>query len=119
MPARVQNLGTGDYGACLRFDKSRGLLVTAQNPFLAFQRDGGDFSLSYKPEMPWEPSRDSSNPIAACSRPMSYPAMFSRRRCARNGSSSPAEAKPGMDEAEVDAFTNLVRAFLLYKPPIR
>src|SRR5947208_3355323 len=25
------NLGTGDYGACLRFDKSRGLLVTAQN----------------------------------------------------------------------------------------
>ena len=31
--------------------------------------------------------------------------QLSRRRC-----------KPGMDEAEVDAFTALVRAFLLYKP---
>ena len=49
------NLGTGDYGACLRFDKGRGLLVVAQNPFLEFRRDAQAFSLRYKPDLygPW------------------------------------------------------------------
>jgi hypothetical protein len=45
------NLGTGDYGACLRFDKGRGLLVVAQNPFLEFRRDAQAFSLRYKPDL--------------------------------------------------------------------
>ena len=44
-----ENLGTGDYGAALRFGKSRGLLVTAQNPFLAFQRMENEFSLAISP----------------------------------------------------------------------
>ena len=51
-----ENLGTGDYGAFLRFEPSRGLLVTAQNPFLAFHREGNDFSLAYKPAMEWDMS---------------------------------------------------------------
>jgi hypothetical protein len=40
------NLGTGDYGACLRFEESCGLLAIAQNPFLEFRRDGQSFSLA-------------------------------------------------------------------------
>ena len=49
-----ENLGTGDYGAFLRFEKSRGLLVTAQNPFLAFQRTAAISRSRYKPEMEWD-----------------------------------------------------------------
>jgi hypothetical protein len=49
-----ENLVTVDYGGFLRFDKSHGLLVTAQNPFLAFHREGQDFSISYKPDMEWD-----------------------------------------------------------------
>jgi len=45
------NLGTGDYGACLRFAKGRGLLVVAQNAFLEFRRDAQAFSLRYKPDL--------------------------------------------------------------------
>ena len=51
---RNSRLGTADYGACLRFERSRGLLIAAQNPFLTFDRDGGHISLSYKPEMEWD-----------------------------------------------------------------
>ena len=44
----------GDYGGCLRFDQRRGLLVTVQNPFLKFEREGEAFTCRYKPEMEWK-----------------------------------------------------------------
>ena len=51
------NLGTGDYGACLRLDGRRGLLAVVQNPFLELQAPGRQaFSLRYKPDIEWKPA---------------------------------------------------------------
>ncbi|MGE5360069.1 MAG: hypothetical protein ACM3NQ_13710, partial [Bacteroidales bacterium] len=70
------NLGTGDYGACLRFDKTRGLLVTAQNPFLAFANKAESFSLAYKPDLDWNKA---DGPVVA-DRGHQAPVPLTRRR---------------------------------------
>jgi len=109
--------GVLDYGACLRSAESRGLLLTAQNPFLTFDRDGAHISLSYRPDMDWDLAW---GPFAA-DRALLAPYQLSGRTQPESmlpewrlaPKDSPA---PGLDEAEVDAFTNLVRAFLLYRP---
>jgi len=116
-------LGTGDYGACLRFDGSRGLLAVAQNPFLQFTRDGQSVSLDYKPDMDWNldwgpfvadrallcPYRLTGHVLPARMLPeWQAPASGTRPGV--------PDAPPGMDEAEVEAFTEMVRAFLLTKP---
>ena len=82
------NLGTGDYGACLRFG-SRGLLVTAQNPFLAFTAKEREFTLGYKPEMEWDPKRGAV-PVGsrAAGAVRADGRHHARRRCGPNGSSS-------------------------------
>jgi hypothetical protein len=110
------NLGTGDYGACLRFDKTRGMLVVAQNPFLEFRRDAQAFSLRYKPDMDWNPA---DGPFVADRGLLALYSMTGRAlpdRMLPEWRVGPGDAKPGMDEAEVDAFTDMVRAFTLAKP---
>jgi hypothetical protein len=110
------NLGTGDYGACLRFDHSRGLLVTAQNPFLAFQRKAGVFSLSYKPEMEWDSAWGPFEADRGLLAPYQLAGDPVPDRMLPEWQLGPVPSKPGMDQAEVDAFTEMVRQFLLYKP---
>ena len=110
------NLGTGDYGACLRFGNSRGLLVVAQNPFLEFRRDAQVFSLRYKPDLDWDPA---NGPLVA---DRGLLALYTRTgrvlpdRMLAEWKLGPGDAKPGMDEAEVESFTGMVRAFTLAKP---
>jgi hypothetical protein len=111
-----ESLGIADYGAFLRFDKSRGLLVTAQNPFLNFQREGNEFSLAYKPAMEWDMAWGSFEADAGLLAPYD---ITGRRRPGkllpewRYGS---VDDTSGLDEAEVAAFTDAVRVSLLYKP---
>ena len=110
------NLGTGDYGACLRFDKMRGMLVVAQNPFLEFRRDGLAFSLRYKPDLDWNPA---DGPFVADRGLIALYTLSGRMlpdRMLPEWRLGPDDAKPGMDEAEVEAFTGMVRAFTLAKP---
>lgn len=111
-----ENLGTGDYGAALRFGKTRGLLVTAQNPFLAFRAKENEFSLSYKPDMPWDPAWG----VFASDRGLLAPYESTGRtvpeKMLPEWQAAPVDQTPGMDEAEVEAFTEMVRALLLYKP---
>jgi hypothetical protein len=111
-----QNLGTGDYGACLRFDHSRGLLVAAQNPFLAFQRNAGVFSLSYKPEMDWDAAWGPFEADRGLLAPYQMADDPVPDKMLPEWQLGPPPSKPGMDQAEVDAFTAMVREFLLYKP---
>jgi hypothetical protein len=111
-----QNLGTGDYGACLRFERSRGLLVTAQNPFLTFERDGREFSLSYKPDMEWDSRMGKFEADLGLLAPYELSGDTIPEKMRPEWQLEPADAKPGMDQAEIDAFTGLVGAFLLYKP---
>jgi hypothetical protein len=110
------NLGTGDYGACLRFGNSRGMLVVAQNPFLEFRRDAQAFSLRYKPDLDWNPA---DGPFVADRGLLALYTMTGRMlpdRMLAEWRLGPGDAKPGMDEAEVEAFTDMVRAFTLAKP---
>jgi hypothetical protein len=111
------NLGTLDYGGCLRLDGSHGLLAVVQNPFLAFQREGQSFSLTYRPDMDWNLD---DGPFAADRGLLAPYRLTGRRlpdRMLPEWKLGPADAGQGMDEAEIEAFTELVRAFLLVKPP--
>jgi hypothetical protein len=110
------SLGTGDYGACLRFAHSRGLLVTAQNPFLKFERSGGDFSLSYTADMEWNPLTGIFESDRGLLAPYELSGETLPEKMVPEWALAPDDGAPGMDTAEVDTFTELVRAFLLYQP---
>jgi hypothetical protein len=116
-PTARANLQTGVYGAAVRFDSTRSLLIVVQNPFLPSRRDGRGLALRYAPDMDWKreygpfisdrgliaPVRLSGRNVPAQMTPEWQPAA--------------REAAPaGLDEAEVVAFTGMVRAFLLYRP---
>jgi hypothetical protein len=109
-------LGTGDYGGAVRFADGRGLLAVAQNPFLEFRHEGPAFAVRYVPDVEW---RLAYGPHAA-DRALLAPYRLS-------GSRLPARLLPewelprddeaqGLDRAEIAAFTDMVRAFLLYRP---
>lgn len=111
-----RDLQTGDYGAALRFRDGRGLLTVVQNPFLQIDRAEGSFAVRYAPDMEW---RREYGPFPS-DRGLLAPYRLSGRRL-------PAAMRPewtmaaplaadGMDEAEVAAFTDLVRAFVLTRP---
>lgn len=110
------SLGTSDYGACLRFGRSRGMLVVAQNPFLEFRRDGQSFSLRYKPDLDWNPA---DGPLLADQGLLALYRMTGRvvpEHMLAEWKTAPIDPAPGMDEAEIEAFTELVRAFTLPRP---
>jgi hypothetical protein len=108
-----RNLGTGDYGAALRFADRSGLLVTAQNPFLDARIDGTALSVRYAPEMRWEASW---GPFES-DRGLLAPYALTGRRLAREmlpeWRMGDRDAADGLDEAEIAAYTDLVRAFLI------
>jgi hypothetical protein len=112
-------LETKDYGAFLRFDGSHGLFVLVQNPFLEFQPKGDSFAIHYSPEMNWQASYGPFASDIGCLGPY---ALTGRRLPEKmlaewklpNGALTQTESGP--DEAEIQAFTECVRAFLLHKP---
>ena len=106
----------GDYGACLRFDDRRGLLAAVQNPFLKFEREGDRFSLRYQPEMDWEAAAGTFVTDRGLLAPYELSGKTLPDRMLAEWKMGPADAAQGMDEAEVEAFTSMVRAFLLYRP---
>lgn len=113
---RNDRLGTLDYGACLRFDRSRGLLVAAQNPFLTFDRDGGHIALSYKPEMEWDIAWGPFEADRGLLAPYLQTGNMQRETMLPEWKLDSGDNPQGLDDAEVFAFTEMVRAFLLYRP---
>jgi hypothetical protein len=109
-------LGTGDYGACLRFDKRRGMLVVAQNPFLEFRREGQSFSLRYRPDLDWNPADGAFVADRGLVAVYEMTGRVLPERMLSEWKTGPLDAAPGMDEAEIDAFTGMVRAFMLARP---
>jgi len=115
-PSARTNLETGVYGTALRFDDGHGLLAVVQNPFLHFRRDAGMFELRYSPDMQW---RQEHGPFVS-DRGLIAPLTLTGERLPAQmtpeWSAASATMTPGLDQAEVDAFTDMVRAFLLYRP---
>ena len=116
-PSARSTLQTGVYGAAVRFDRSHSMLVVVQNPFLATRRDGRALAVRYAPDMQW---RSAYGPFVS-DRALIAPVRLSARAVPaamapewQSMSSEPG--RPGLDEAEVAAFTDMVRAFLLHRP---
>ena len=111
------NLRTGDYGAALRLDGSRGLLAVVQNPFLEVAHDRDTFSIRYRPAMEW---RTEYGPFVSDRGLLAPYVMSGRRQPDRMipewRLEAPEPIAPGMDESEIETFTMLVRAFLVYRP---
>src|SRR4051812_42285333 len=110
--SRRENLGTGDYGVFLRFGDGRGLLAAVQNPFLQVDGTGAAFGVRYAPDMEW---RSEYGPYVA-DRGLLAPyrqsgRVLPSRMPAEWAMPTPDPVPPGMDEAEVAAYTDLVRAF--------
>jgi hypothetical protein len=109
------SLGTGDYGGFVRFD-GRGLLAAVQNPFLEFSRDGQAFSIRYRPRVEWR----SADRSFLSDRGLLAPYRSSGRRIGAamlpEWKIASVDSADGADQAEIDAFTHAVRAFLLHPP---
>ena len=74
------------------------------------------FSLRYKPDLDWNPA---DGPFVADRGLLALYTMTGRvlpDRMLAEWRLGPGDATPGMDEAEVEAFTDMVRAFTLAKP---
>src|SRR2546425_5911662 len=114
--SRRANLGTGDYGGALRFAGGRGLLAVVQNPFLHFELTGNTFSTGYQPDMDWTMAYGSFAADRGLLAPYGLSGRVLPARMLPEWKLGPADAPPGMDEVEVEAFTGLVRAFLITPP---
>ncbi|HSL23946.1 MAG TPA: hypothetical protein VK886_20600 [Vicinamibacterales bacterium] len=115
-PPEHPNLGLGNPAVAMRLDDRHGLLALAQNPFLAIAAEGDHFSVSYKPEMAW---RSADGPFFS-DRGILAPYRLSGRvlpaRMIPEWQMSGEPAPPGMDAAEVAAFTAAVHALMPYRP---
>lgn len=94
------------------------MALVVQNPFLHVERDGSEFAITYKPDMEWTNDR---GPFVS-DRGLLAPYRLTGRVLPASmipewRMAGPVSAgTPGMDEAEVEAFTGAVRAFLLRNP---
>lgn len=107
---------TGLYGAALRFGDQSGLLAVVQNPFLVFNGAESSFSVEYRPDMAWNSSWGPFASDRGLLAPYRLSGRFVPERMLPEWKLGPVDTTPGMDEAEVAAFTDMVRAFLLYHP---
>jgi hypothetical protein len=120
------NLGTADYGVCLRVNGAKGLLAVVQNPFLHVEiaaveasrdpRGSASFAIDYKPEMEWNAADGPFLSDRALLGPYRPTGRKLPARMLPEWRLGPNDSVPGMDEAEVEAFTGMVRAFVLARP---
>jgi hypothetical protein len=115
-PSARSNLQTGVYGAALRFGDANSLLMVAQNPFLRFTRNGAAVSLSYSPDMEWRSAYGEFVSDRGLIAPVRLSGERLPARMIPEWHEHAANSSPGLDRAEVEAFTSMVRAFLLYRP---
>ena len=107
-----------DYGDFLRFGDGKGAFLAVQNPFLDVHRDGEAITISYKPEMEWQPSWSAFASDIACIGAYPLTGIRNAREMVKEWHlAPPATASDGMDKAEVEAFTACVRAFLIHPAP--
>jgi hypothetical protein len=110
---------TRDYGIFVRFVDRTGMFMLVQNPFVEMHRNGDSFTLDYGPGMDWQTK---------------FGAFESDRGCigvyALTGRDVPTELIPEWnwvrekgtprgpveDRAEIAAFVDCVRAFILNSP---
>lgn len=111
-----------DYGAFVRFDSSWGAFVLVQNPFQTWLREGSNFFLTYPARMDWKSEYGSFVSDRGCIGIYQLTGHRIPGRMVEEWLMSD-DAQPenvgdgvGMDQAEIDAYIDCVRAFLLHEP---
>jgi hypothetical protein len=107
-----------DYGAFLRLPQDRGVMVAIQNPYLEVDRKGQSVRIGYAPEMHWDAGWGEFASDVACIGVY----QLSGRRMPREMALEwkmppPSTPDDGMDRAEIAAYTDCVRAFLIDPAP--
>ena len=103
-----------DFGEFLRLAGDEGALLTAQNPFLHVQREGQAVTVEYAPEMEWQQAWGAFSSDTALIRAYRLSGRRMAREMVLEWHLPPAQTSDdGMDEAEIAAFTDCVRAFLI------
>lgn len=106
-----------DFGEFLRLADNEGALLTVQNPYLEVRRDGQSVTVNYAPEMEWQQAWGTFASDAACIGAYRLSGRRKPREMALEWHLAPTQPPDdGMDEAEVDAFTSCVHAFLVDPP---
>ncbi|HSC58066.1 MAG TPA: hypothetical protein VLC11_00780 [Gemmatimonadales bacterium] len=116
IPATNGELDTGAWGAAIRTGRGPGLLALVQDPFLAIGHSAGLVTVSYAPAMPWT----AANGAFPADRALLIPYQATGRRLpaamAPEWAWHQESATDGLDKAEVSAFADAVRAFLIAPP---
>jgi hypothetical protein len=107
------DLGTADYGGAMRFGPRHALLAVVQNPFLWFESRSNEFALGYRPDMDWRPEYGSFTSDRALLAPVRLAGRRNPESMIPEWRFAAPVPPPGLDLAEVEAFTEMVRAFLL------
>jgi hypothetical protein len=107
-----------DYGDFLRFDTNNGAFISVQNPFLEVSREADDITVSYAPEMEWKSSWGIFTSDIGCLGVYRLSGKRNAHEMVHEWHLAPANTPTdGMDKAEVDAYTECVRAFLIHPAP--
>lgn len=111
----IQRSPTHDYGAFLRIGHARdGLLLTVENPYLEIARSTHNVTVSYDPDMAWDSTWGRFASDIAIIRPYRLSGeTLPRQMVMQWQAASPLHPEPGLDRAEISAFADCVRAFLI------
>ncbi len=113
-----QSLPGRDFGDFLRMANSEGALLTVQNPYLNVHRNGQSVSIEYSPEMEWQQSWGNFESDIACIGTYRLTGERLPREMVVEWELPPSQLPAdGMDRAEINAFTQCVRAFLIHPAP--
>ena len=109
---------THEFGTFLRFSQTQGLMLLIQNPFLTAKRTGETVSLNYAPEMQWQSTWSPFLSDIACIGTYKLSGNRIPARMILEWQVPPgAFLGDGADRAEIEAFTDCVRQFLIHPPP--
>jgi hypothetical protein len=105
-----------DYGIFKRFPDRFGLFALVQNPFLTIRHDPNSFSISYSPGMTWKSEYGPFESDPGCVGTYTLSGQTVPVRAVPEWEWHPAPGAEGAvneDEAEISAFMDCVRAFVL------
>lgn len=108
-----------DFGIFLRFADHHGLLALVQNPFLDATSNENNFSIRYSPDMLWNPRDGAFTTDRVCLAPYVLSGRTVDVEMIPEWKLPPAATESGArteDEAEIDAYMNCVRTFILHTP---
>jgi hypothetical protein len=107
-----------DFGVFLRGSEGSGAMLVVQNPFLEVSHSGYSAKVAYSPEMEWRREWGNFVGDTACIGPYRLSGQRLPREMVLEWRLSPATiADDGLDRAEITAFTDCVRAFLVAPAP--